>query len=348
MTLNGYDLSSNNVLAKRAFSVGPVASDFVVIKATEGLTYVNPLMTVHLTQALAAGRLVGLYHYLRANAPEAEAAHFLQIVRPYLGQAVLALDIEDRPLLSQLGPDNGLRFLDAVWQVSGVRPLVYTNVSEERSRDWRRVVARGYPLWIAQYDHTRPVDGYQPRRLAAVLRHWPTYAMYQYTPSGRLPGWAGPLDLNVFTKDAAAWRALARGTQLPLMVAEPIAGLQRWLNATGAAQLAVDGQAGPLTRTALVSAVQRELNRQFNAGLTVDGRFGPASQAAMRPVQRGASGPLTRLIQGALVIRGVGPLALDGQFGLATEAAVRRFQSAQRLVSDGVVGPQTARWLFEW
>jgi peptidoglycan hydrolase-like protein with peptidoglycan-binding domain len=48
------------------------------------------------------------------------------------------------------------------------------------------------------------------------------------------------------------------------------------------------------------------------------------------------------LIQVALAARGFDPGDIDGEFGPNTEAAVIRFQTAEGLVIDGAVGPETA------
>ena len=52
------------------------------------------------------------------------------------------------------------------------------------------------------------------------------------------------------------------------------------------------------------------------------------------------SGGDVTALQHALVRAGIG-LAVDGQFGEGTEAAVKRYQAAQGLTADGIVGPAT-------
>ncbi|MER5862213.1 N-acetylmuramoyl-L-alanine amidase [Kitasatospora sp. NPDC002040] len=60
-------------------------------------------------------------------------------------------------------------------------------------------------------------------------------------------------------------------------------------------------------------------------------------------IRRGSTGGAVRVVQSVLTRRGysVGRFGADGVFGGDTEAAVRRFQSDQRISSDGVVGPVT-------
>jgi hypothetical protein len=53
--------------------------DFVIVKATEGLSYTNPRMTAQAKRARDAGLIVGFYHYPHmANDPMAEANYFLR------------------------------------------------------------------------------------------------------------------------------------------------------------------------------------------------------------------------------------------------------------------------------
>lgn len=119
------------------------------------------------------------------------------------------------------------------------------------------------------------------------------------------------------------------------------AQFQSWLNVGYGAGLTVDGLWGPKTRAAAIKALQSELNAQFGKGLAVDGLWGPKTKAACVNVKQGASGNLTRLIQGTLYCRGYNPKGFDGIFGAGCAAAVRAFQTDQGLSADGIVGKNT-------
>lgn len=58
---------------------------------------------------------------------------------------------------------------------------------------------------------------------------------------------------------------------------------------------------------------------------------------------RGDSGAKVKELQALLIHRGysVGSTGVDGYFGAATESAVKRFQSAQKITADGIVGATT-------
>ena len=55
--------------------------EIVYIKATEGVTYNNPLLDSQYSGAIAAGLKIGFYHFLRANDPILEAKYFLSLNR---------------------------------------------------------------------------------------------------------------------------------------------------------------------------------------------------------------------------------------------------------------------------
>lgn len=119
------------------------------------------------------------------------------------------------------------------------------------------------------------------------------------------------------------------------------AQFQSWLNSGYSAGLTVDGLWGPKTQKAAIRALQTELNAQFSKGLSVDGIWGAKTRAACVNVKQGASGNLTRIIQGTLYCRGYDPKGFDGIFGTGCAAAVKSFQSAQGLTADGIVGANT-------
>lgn len=58
-------------------------------------------------------------------------------------------------------------------------------------------------------------------------------------------------------------------------------------------------------------------------------------------LSQGSTGTFVRRLQRALASVGIDPGPIDGIFGTLTDAAVRRFQGAQGLQVDGIVGPRT-------
>ncbi|ASD33400.1 lysin [Lactiplantibacillus plantarum] len=214
MSLNGFDVASYQA----GMNVGEVAGDFVLVKATEGIDYTNPEFNGHAKQTLSAGKKLGVYHFIRNDSDiKQQADYFLTVVKPYIGKAMLVLDFENTTgstIQNQAGVGLAKQWLDYVYQKTGVRPVLYTGISCENSLDWSSVVKANYGLWIAQYNNYNVVNGYQPRDLYGSLKHWKTAVMFQYTSTGRLPGWNGNLDFDVFYGDKAAWDKYAKATKM--------------------------------------------------------------------------------------------------------------------------------------
>lgn len=215
--LNGYDISHWQV----GMNLARVASDFVICKATEGTTYLDPSMKTFADQSLALGRGLALYHFVSANStPEAQANYFVKTVQGYLGKAVLVLDWEngqrsDGSVYSNAlpkGPSFAKRFLDAVYKQTGVRPLVYTSKGVVNQYNWTSVANSGYKLWVAQYPNYKTVNGYQkdPWTDSRGYGAFGEPIMFQYTSTGHLSGYGNNLDLDLFYGSRSDWDALAR------------------------------------------------------------------------------------------------------------------------------------------
>lgn len=231
MTLNGIDIASH----QKGLNAGTINADFVIVKATGGTQYINPLCDTFYQQAKQAGKLLGIYHYAHeAYCPgtaEQEAEHFLKNVQGYLGEAVLVLDFE---------ADNktdvawAKRWLDYVYQKTGIKPLFYTYTEVLNSADFSPIAQADYGLWLANYGLNQPQGYNKPDTPAG--RGFLSVVMHQYTSSGRLDGWGGNLDLNVFYGDKGAWQAYAgKSEQAPTQS-------DGWSQTNGKWQYTADGQ----------------------------------------------------------------------------------------------------------
>ena len=209
-TMNGYDVSSWQAANITATAPG----DFALIKATEGTTYVNPYLGSQADGAIRTGKAYGFYHYADGWNAEAEAARFINVVRPYIGKAVLALDWESNGNNAWGNSDWIRRFVNTVHSRTGVWPVIYVQASSvgQVSADVRQHCA----LWKAQYASMAPT-GYQgaPWNLGSAGE-----SMLQYTSSGYVGG-HGPLDLNLFLGDRTAWQKIARGDNTTATVPAP-------------------------------------------------------------------------------------------------------------------------------
>ena len=200
MALNGIDIASHQA----GLDLNNIAFDFVIIKATQGIGYVNPYCDNWYQQAKALGKLIGFYHYASGNDAVAEADYFIENTLNYFHEAVPCLDWEADE--NDNWGDNDAAwckaFCDRIYERTGVHPMVYVQASA-MSRLEGQIGDCG--LWIAQYPNYVPT-GYQdePWNEGAY-----TCAIRQYSSAGRLDGWGGNLDLDKFYGDAAAWMKYA-------------------------------------------------------------------------------------------------------------------------------------------
>lgn len=208
MPMNGIDISS----WQTGINLHQVPCDFAIIKATGGTGYVNPDCDRAFQQGQKAGKKLGIYHYAREKgckgSAQDEADFFVKNITGYIGKAILVLDWEEE---NELGTEWVKSWLDRVQLKTGVKPLIYMSKSVCREYDWSSVASAGYDLWCAQYANNNET-GYQssPWTDANGIGAFPYMALYQYTASGRLNGWNGRLDLNVFYGDKTAWDKYAR------------------------------------------------------------------------------------------------------------------------------------------
>jgi lysozyme len=185
------------------FAVAASGSRFAMVKATEGLGYVNPYFAVDSVLMRAAGVARGVYHYARpGQSPELQAAMFATVVLGENGPLDLppVLDLETADGLNPPALiDWTHRYLNAVRLLTGRTPIIYTY-----PRFWRTAMAdsqefTGYPLWIADYNKPAP----------SLPGGWPTWTFWQRTNCGRVPGIAGCTDVNVYNPAAGDFAALA-------------------------------------------------------------------------------------------------------------------------------------------
>lgn len=205
--MNGIDVSG----WQPAGITRQVQADFVVVKVTQNTGFVNTVWRAQAQGALDTGKKLGLYHYAGGNNPTAEANHFINHARPYVGRAVLVLDWESYQN-SAWGNGNWVReFVQRIHDLTGVWPMVYV----QASGIWQipSDVRAKCGLWVAQYASNAATRWQtRPWKYGAYGE-----AMRQYTSNGRLPGYNGPLDLNVFRGEAWQWDKYANpnGTAKP-------------------------------------------------------------------------------------------------------------------------------------
>ena len=173
--LKGIDISKWNK------NVDYKSPDFIIIKASEGVNYKDPLLDFHynnLNSIKKEDKLYGFYHYARpelGNSGEDEAKSFLSYVGHHAGKCLYVLDWEGNALKYPI--EWAIEFLDYVYAHTGVKPLIYCSASVTKTL--QKVYEKDYGLWVAHYGVSTP-----------SIRVYPFWAMWQYTSS--------PIDCNYF------------------------------------------------------------------------------------------------------------------------------------------------------
>ena len=201
MSLNGIDISK----WQGDINLSAVPSDFVIVKATQGTSYVNPYFS-KLDEAIKLGKLVGVYHYCSKGGAVNEAKHFVNTIKPYIGKILIAIDWE-----GEGNPNFGnalylLEVLDEVYKLTNVKPFLYQSKSVCRTSNMDKI-APNYELWSAQYASTNDVYGYQinPWTDNKGFGPWQNHTIHQYTSRGILSGYKGHLDLDIAYMTKQEW-----------------------------------------------------------------------------------------------------------------------------------------------
>lgn len=204
--LNGIDISK----WQKGIDLSKIKFDFVIAKATEGVGYVDKCCDEYIQFAIQNNKLWGFYHFARPmNDAVKEAEFFVKNTKNYFGSGIPCLDWEAE---NKWDIGWAKRWLDKVFQMTGVRPIVYTSEYYANAYDWSPVVNAGYQLWCAKYkDRVADVNynmsnaGNPPQ-----LKHWEELLMWQWTSTGRLDGYKGNLDCDVFYGDSSKWNEMVK------------------------------------------------------------------------------------------------------------------------------------------
>lgn len=213
--LNGVDIASYQS------GINPArltTTDFVIVKFTQGTRYLNPHADRQYSEAKAAGKLLGAYHYAEGKDAKAEAQYFVNCLGSRVGECILALDWEGKQN-SAFGTGRDVTwcktFLDEVFRLTGVRPLIYMSKSVCRRYNWSSV-AQNYPLWCAQYGSNAKTDyQFSPWTDNNGFGAWDKDTIRQYSSHGRITGYNDEIDIDLAYMSADQWRAMAGGKVQP-------------------------------------------------------------------------------------------------------------------------------------
>lgn len=210
MSMRGIDISNHQGNAGFKISNYLHQIDFCICKATEGLYYVDPYCDVFVQTLRSAGKPWGFYHFAAEGDPHAEAEYFYRNCLAYFGKGVPVLDWE-----ADQSVDWVNRFTARIYELTRVHPWIYAN-------PWRfnqGGVDQNCMRWIASYPNviSPPLDydPGEPPQTDGLVGAW------QFCSDGRLPGYSGNLDFDVFYGDADAWQRYVIGDNAQQSAPEP-------------------------------------------------------------------------------------------------------------------------------
>ncbi|GAC1607843.1 MAG: hypothetical protein NVS3B26_02470 [Mycobacteriales bacterium] len=184
---------------------------FAIIKATQGVGYVNPYFASDWAAAGRAKLPRGAYDFADPAWPvstaDDEARAFAAAVgpmnRPGDLPPVLDLELSGGLTAGQLVLWTQ-EWMRAVRGLTGRTPMLYTyrNFWPSQVGDTHALADDGIPLWIADYN-----GGRSP----GLIGGWRTWTMWQYTSAGVQAGISGRVDLSKFHGGVAAMRSFASG-----------------------------------------------------------------------------------------------------------------------------------------
>ncbi|MGX8711624.1 MAG: glycoside hydrolase family 25 protein [bacterium] len=170
---------------------------YVMLKATEGVNYIDPCFKANAAAAISAGLSIGVYHFLRAGSVADQVRDCLAAIKPFRITWPVAVDVEHNELLA-MGRDKltdmVLDFCARI-KAAGYQPMIYSNYNwlyVAKYLDVARIKAAGIPIWMAWYSKATPENTDR----SALCDMW------QYASDGHVDGiTSGGLDMDISYRD---------------------------------------------------------------------------------------------------------------------------------------------------
>ena len=173
----------------------------VIVKATEGLGYVDKSCDKFVQQCIKNDIPFGFYHFARNNDAKAEAEFFRKNTAGYEGKGIPVLDWEDDQPVSWVNT-----FVEHYHKLTGIWPWVYAN-------PWRfkqGKVNENCGRWVAGYPKNGITDiNYGVKNSLPSGYNVGSVCAWQFSSSVRINGYSGSLDGDVFYGDKEAWKKYA-------------------------------------------------------------------------------------------------------------------------------------------
>lgn len=163
----------------------PTNVDFIIAKASEGISNKDSKCLSHLSKAKKSGiELFGIYHYARTNTDwKKNADNFLSVcekIETIGSNVLLALDIEGIDANRKNAVEWCKNWLLYVERKTGIKPLVYT--SKSNTKKFEELAKLDFGLWVAHWTKNKK----------PTFEGWKIWALWQYSDGN------GVLDYDYF------------------------------------------------------------------------------------------------------------------------------------------------------
>ena len=167
----------------------------VILKCTEGTSYVDDTFHDRYQAAREAGLSVASYHFLRHGSATAQMQWYLDQAMPDYGER-LVIDyevddctVDDLVQAAEYLLADSRNIQVAVYGASKLTDDVTRGSEEQQS------ILKNTSLWAARYSSSQP---------EICTKVWPYWSMWQFTDNASVPGIEGGCDGNRFNGDADA------------------------------------------------------------------------------------------------------------------------------------------------
>lgn len=304
---NGVDISNNNGTVDFN-SIKANNINTVIIKATEGVSYVDNKLNTNYNSARALGFNIGFYHFFsNYTDPSQQAIDFYNAIKGYSYNIYPVLDVETNKLgvSREVMTNRVIQFLQTFKTLSGQDCIIYTYSSFiNESLDYYKLI--DYQLWIASYGSYYSV----PSVWASNVCGW-QYTDSLYINNKRFDG--NNFGDRIYLGNKYSNTVSTYNTTDPQYI------LSKWS--------------------------WKGWVKQFQSctGSYVDGITGPITLSKCPTLRYGATGESVKRLQEVLQASGYWGCIPDGIFGEYTARCVIDFQYRHGLSTDGIVGRQTWR-----
>lgn len=179
---------------------------FAYFKATEGATWKDGTYDVRATEAERHGIVKGAYHFLRlGSGVEEQIKNFVEKATWTSGDLPPALDIEVEEEIRSHGTDKFLdmtfTWLEAIERQMNVKPIIYTTENIRDKYLTKDPRFKNYSCWITRFRQAGPEN-----------EDW---KIWQMTENGRMKGYNGNVDINMYKNDYKSFISFLRQSANP-------------------------------------------------------------------------------------------------------------------------------------